>query len=274
MKSMTGFGAAEGKVGKGTIFVEIKSVNHRYCDVLLKIPPKFNVLDPRMRKLIQSRIGRGKVEVFMKEKRGIEPAPVIKPNLQMAAAYQRALKSLATAIGGKAPSLLDAVDLRELVTIEEPAVQYDRYWRELQAVMQRALSQMERMRIAEGSHLKQDQMRRLASLDKLSRRIGKRAERIQTLAPSPLPADMQEPAARPLVEITEELIRLQSHIHQYRRYAVQSGPIGRQLDFLLQEMNREINTIGSKGNDAAISQLVVECKAELEKLREQVQNIE
>lgn len=272
MKSMTGFGAAEGKVGKGTVFVEIRAVNHRYADLQFKIPPKFNVLDPRMRKVIQSRIARGKIELFMKERREIAPTPIIRPNRELAVAYQRCLRQLARRLKGTTPHLLDVVNLRDLVEVSEPAVRYERYWRPIVGILQRALGQLERMRCAEGAHLKQDQMRRVALLEKLARQIGKRG--VAILAACPEPLSPQENGSRPAAEITEELTRLQSHTRQYRRYVAQTGPVGRQLDFLLQEMNREINTIGSKGNDATISQLVVDAKSELEKLREQVQNIE
>lgn len=284
MKSMTGFGGAEGKVGKGTVFVEIRAVNHRYVDLQFKIPPKFNVLDPRIRKVIQSRIARGKVDLFMKEKREIVPTPIVRPNRELALAYQRCLKALARQLRGATPHLLEVVNLRDLVEVSEPMVRYERYWRPIGAILQRALGQLERMRRTEGAHLKRDQMRRVALLEQLVRQVGKRAVELRrlgplvkgqiSLTPSPLPLAPQENATRPAAEITEELTRLQSHIRQYRRYTTQTGPIGRQLDFLLQEMNREINTIGSKGNDATISQRVVDAKSELEKLREQVQNIE
>ena len=137
MKSMTGYGAAEGKVGRGTLFVEIRSVNHRYCDVQFKIPPKFNILDPRIRKMIQTRVARGKIECFMKERRDIEPLSHVRPNLELAAAYQRCLQQLAQRMKVPAPPLLSTMDLHELVIVEEPAVRYERYWRELGAIFNR-----------------------------------------------------------------------------------------------------------------------------------------
>ncbi|MBI2345795.1 MAG: DUF1732 domain-containing protein [Deltaproteobacteria bacterium] len=180
---------------------------------------------------------------------------------------------------------MQAVDLRELVVVEEPTVRYERFWRQVHTIVRRALQQLERMRRTEGAHLQRDQRRRLSRLESLVGRIARLAGAIQL-------ADRRERAAwgnggaggstegtsygmpAERAAIHEEITRLQSHLRQYRQYAARPGPVGRQLDFLLQEMNREINTIGSKGNDANISHLVVEAKSELEKLREQVQNIE
>lgn len=271
MKSMTGYGAAEGKVGKGTVYVELKTLNHRYCDVQLKIPPKFNVIDPRIRKVIQSRIARGKVDLFIKEKRGVEPTAVVTPNIERARAYQQCLRQLARQLGGIPPPLLQVISLQELVRIEEPMVRYERYWKSIAVIVERALRQLERMRKAEGIHLLRDQTTRLRRLRGFVERIDRLVDQVVNAQQR---AEMEGRMPIERLEITEEITRLQSHLVQYRRYCTQKGPIGRQLDFLLQEMNREINTIGSKGNNATISQLVVEAKSELEKLREQVQNIE
>lgn len=290
MKSMTGYGAAEGKVGEGSIFVEVRTVNHRYCDINLKIPPKYFVLDQKFRKTLQKKLSRGKVELFLKERQEVEPTPRALLNVPLARAYERCLREFERAFKTEKHPLLDVVSFSELVRLEEKPVRYDRLWKQINKICNEAIEQLEQMRKVEGAHLKSDQMRRLKRLESFRSQIAKRSERNRNL----LQKKFNQNSARSSgsegngsrnsheslsasidrMDISEEITRLHSHLSQYKKFVSRSGSIGRQLDFLIQEMNREINTIGSKASDAKVSQMVVEAKSELEKLREQAQNIE
>jgi len=269
MRSMTGYGAAEGKVGKGKFFIEIRTVNHRYCDLQLKIPPKMGVLDPKLRKLIQGLIERGKIDFFLKEKIGVEPKVHLAINEPLVHEYQSVLRRLAKLIGQKpSTNILDYVDIRELIVAQESNVSYETLWPQVKRVAIQAIARLNKMRDTEGRFLQKDQSARIVKLNVLVKQIQKLADNDERR----LQDDTSPLAER--VDVAEEITRLQSHLAQYRGSLSDKGPIGRQLDFLLQEMNREINTIGSKALNTHISRLVVEIKSGLEKLREQVQNIE
>lgn len=269
MRSMTGYGAAEGKVGKGKVFVEIRTVNHRYCDLQLKIPAKMGVIDPKLRKLLQGSIDRGKVDLFLKERIQIDPGMHLAINEPLVAQYQTAIRKLSRMLGQKAPSdLLSVVDIKELLIMQEGEVSYEPLWPQMKRIVDQAVTKLNKMRDAEGKFLFQDQTRRVAKIAQLVRNIQKLANQDEVR----LQNDVSPMADR--VDVAEEITRLQSHLSQYRGVLGEKGAIGRQLDFLLQEMNREINTIGSKALNVTISKLVVEAKSELEKLREQAQNIE
>lgn len=269
MRSMTGYGAAEGKVGKGKVFVEIRTVNHRYCDLLIKIPPKMGVLDPKIRKLLQGCIDRGKVDFFLKERIGIEPNSHLVINEPMVQQYQTVLRKLSRLVGQKMPTdLLSVVDIKDLLLVQEGEISYESLWPKMKPIVDLAVTKLNKMRDAEGRFLNQDQVKRVARIALLVKQIQKLANQDEVNlhnTDSPM-ADR--------VDVAEEITRLQSHLNQYRGVLNAKGAIGRQLDFLLQEMNREINTIGSKALNVSISKLVIEAKSELEKLREQAQNIE
>jgi len=285
MKSMTGYGSAEGRVGKGNVFVEIKSVNHRYCDLQLKIPPKMNRLDPQLRGLVRSKLERGKVELFLKERRGIAEGKDLSLDLSLAKKYHKCLKDLERQLGFKMNNvhLLELIDARELISIEDVGVDYSKYWSVIRRLANIALNKMDQMRAKEGAYLLKDQRKRLkkvlsivSSISKLSKvAMKKHKQKLQVKASKN--NDRFEPefsAQLDKIDISEEITRLGSHIKQYGHIIGKKGAIGRQLDFILQEMNREINTIGSKACDAKIASSVITIKSELEKLREQVQNIE
>lgn len=269
MRSMTGYGAAEGKVGKGKVFVELRTVNHRYCDLLIKIPPKMGVLDPKIRKLLQGCIDRGKVDFFLKERLGVEPNVQLVINEPLVHQYQSVLRKLSRMAGQKAPrDLLDVVDIKDLLLVQEGEVSYEPLWPQVKRIVDLAVAKLNKMRVTEGRFLNQDQVKRVARIALLVRQIQKLATQNEVK----LHNDDSPMADR--VDVAEEITRLQSHLNQYRGVLNAKGAIGRQLDFLLQEMNREINTIGSKALNVSISKLVIEAKSELEKLREQAQNIE
>lgn len=270
MKSMTGYGAAEGPVGRGKIFVEIRAVNHRYNDLSLKIPPKLNVLDPKLRKLLTGAISRGKIEMFIKERQACEPAPKVTVNIPLARAYERGLRDIERTLKLSAHDLFSCIPLGDVLRVEDPEIRYDRLWPEVSRVAQKALAQFDKMRSVEGAHLLKDQRRRL----KLIQQMVAKVEARMKLLKAQRAAELAATGALDRSDVTEELVRFASHCAQYGTYLSASGAVGRQLDFLLQEMNREVNTIASKAGDASVSQLIVDVKSELEKLREQAQNIE
>ncbi len=269
MRSMTGYGAAEGKVGRGKIFVEIRAVNHRYCDLQVRMPPKMGALEPKVRKLLQGCIDRGKVDFFLKERIGIESNVRLIINEPLVRQYQSVLRKLSRMVGQKVPGdLLNVVDIKDLLQVREGEVSYESLWPQMRRVVNQATAKFNKMRETEGRFLHQDQVKRAGRIALLVRHIQKLAAQDEAR----LQNDGSVMADR--VDVAEEITRLQSHLNQYREVLTAGGAIGRQLDFLLQEMNREINTIGSKALNVSISRLVVEAKSELEKLREQAQNIE
>lgn len=292
MKSMTGYGSAEGKVGRGRIFAEIKSVNHRYYDVALKIPPRLNPLDPHIRTILKNIIGRGKVEIFLKERRGITESKNLSVDIELAKKYHKCLEKLQRELGQKKSdlNLLEIIDVRDLITTEDINIDYSRYWNDIKKIVLDAAKKLDKMRLKEGAFILNDQRMRLKKIgsyvDRITAQSAESLKKYKTRirerfcngeGPGAIPKERIDSEIAFLAEkadIAEELTRLKSHLEQYGQILGQKGAQGRQLDFLLQEMNREINTLGAKAGDAAISKYVINVKSELEKLREQVQNIE
>lgn len=292
MKSMTGYGSAEGRVGSGRVFVEVRSVNHRYCDIQLKIPPRMNPIDPYLRKLIKANVERGKIEIFIKEKKGIGESKNLQLDMPMAKKYHQCLVQLQRELGPtkKDVHLLEVIDARELIKIYDVDIDYSRYWRDIEGIAKKAMLKMDRMRIQEGEFLLRDQrsrlkrvkgivehislqsMRALVSYQDRMRKRWAKGVKFSGISEERIRTELAALADR--MDIAEELTRLKSHLIQYQKIIGGRGGVGRQLDFLLQEMNREINTVGAKAGNAKISANVVAAKSELEKLREQVQNIE
>ena len=286
---MTGYGSAEGKVGQGTFFAEVRSVNSRFLDLACKLPPSMYVLEPDIKKIVQNKISRGKIDVFCKEKTPFAEAVELSVNRELVKQYRKCLDEISGMLGRKVSShLLEVVDLKELVMFREKKVDMKSLWKQMEKVVHAALVKYDAMRVREGQALKRDQNLRLSNISRtisqIEKRSAQKAGESRKKLESKIRANMNSgnlqqqnnamPSAGEKSDITEEIIRLKSHIHQYRQMMQKSGPIGRQLDFLIQEMHREINTIGSKACDGAIAGFVVETKAEVEKLREQVQNVE
>lgn len=290
MRSMTGYGTAEGNVGKGRLFVEVKSVNHRFCDINLKLPPKMGVLEPYIRKYIQDKFSRGKIDVFFKEKRQLFGGVKLAIDIDLAKQYRKSFRKLSSALGlPKEADFLRYVGMEKFVSLEEREGSYEKLWRQIEQLMKKATDHTRMMQQREGDHLLKDQRRSVNVLAKTvgkihrqmtrvmgqhERRVRKRIAGTQTGAFDEQRLQMEVAYLGSRQDISEELIRLESHIDQYRSLLRTRESIGRKLDFLLQEMNREVNTIGSKAADGMVSRLVVDCKATLERLREQVQNVE
>lgn len=292
IKSMTGYGRAEIEALGKRISLEVKSVNHRHMDLNLKHPRKYLKHEEKIRKLIAEYINRGYVEVFVKIKNIEEDKLTVKVDKNLALTYYESLNELAGLLKIENDlSLEKLLGLPEILQVEEEEEDIDAIWPYYEDVLRQALDQNVAMRIQEGSHLQGDLQERIDLLKEIKEKIAQRSPevvleyrerlriRIEELLEN---KDLinQEKLENELAffadraSITEEIVRLDSHFKQFTSLLVSAETVGRKLDFLIQEINREINTIGSKANDSFISAFVVEMKAELEKVREQVQNIE
>ncbi len=291
MKSMTGYGTVEEKVGKGRLFVEIKSVNHRFNEVNVKIPGRMSSLESLIRKHVQKKFSRGKFDVFFKEKEPLFGSVHISIDRDLARKYQKTLKQLKKELGLKNEiDFFSTVGLDRIIQVEERGGSYERLWRQISKLIDKATSQVAKMRAKEGVHIKRDQQKRLNRVSALIKQVHRRSKSVRSTHIDRIRSKINGTFGQSEVEeqrlqmeaaylggrqdIAEELVRLESHTKQYKELLRSNGSVGRKLDFLLQEMNREANTIGAKASDANISQMIVDCKAELERLREQVQNAE
>ena len=290
MKSMTGYGSSEGRVGRGVLFAEIRGVNSRFLDVNCKLPFNMYPLEPRIRNLLQGSITRGKIEIFIKERVSLAETFELEVNHDLVRQYKKCMNSINNMLGLKVSShLLEVVDLKELVVTRDRPVNTEALWGQIQRVILQAIAKFDGMRRKEGDALRTDQLKRVREfhriVTKLQSQVIRRADKMRHKMLSEATEAVGERvsqerinieigAAIDRMDVTEELTRLKSHIDQYLGLLNKKGAVGRQIDFLLQEMHREINTLGSKASDSQLSSLVVEAKSELEKLREQVQNVE
>ena len=293
IRSMTGFGQSGRRIPGFRMQVEVRSVNHRYAETSVKINREWLSLEDGIKKLVARDIKRGRADVYVTVEPEGQSGKKLVIDWELASAYMEAANQLKAKFGlTDEPRLEDLLKVPELLhpgesVLGEPAFPEQ----ELMACVEEAAAQLSVMRMAEGAHLHEDLIRRLAVLDghltdmkAISAEVvgdysRKLAARIQELLPQDAVMDTgrleQEIALMAdRCSIDEELTRLASHMAQFSGLLDAEEPVGRKLDFLIQEMNREVNTVGSKANRYELSKLVVELKAELEKIREQVQNIE
>ena len=294
IRSMTGFGRGEYSDGKRNVICEIRTVNHRYADISVKMPKRYSFAEEKIKALIKERVRRGKVEVSIIVENLTEGDITIRLNSPVAQQYIENLKELKERYG-----LTGEIDLKLVSSMPDvlkaiPDVEDEE---EVTAVIcesvKAAVSRLDEMRTTEGAKLAEDLLMRGELIREIVKKIEKRAPLVAEEYREKLEARIRElvedkvdiPADRILVEaavfadkanITEELVRLDSHMIQLKAFFTESGEgtVGKKLDFLVQEMNREANTIGSKANDLEITSLMLETKSEIEKIREQVQNIE
>lgn len=294
IRSMTGFGRGEYSDGKRNVICEIRTVNHRYADISVKMPKRYSFAEEKIKALIKERVRRGKVEVSIIVENLTEGDITIRLNSPVAQQYIENLKKLKERYG-----LTGEIDLKLVSSMPDvlkaiPDVEDEE---EVTAVIcesvKAAVSRLDEMRTTEGAKLAEDLLMRGELIREIVKKIEKRAPLVAEEYREKLEARIRElvedkvdiPADRILVEaavfadkanITEELVRLDSHMIQLKAFLTESGEgtVGKKLDFLVQEMNREANTIGSKANDLEITSLMLETKSEIEKIREQVQNIE
>jgi uncharacterized protein (TIGR00255 family) len=288
---MTGFGRGETD-GRGRVYtVEVQSVNHRFLEARCRLPKRLAGLEPRVQRAVQQRFARGHLEVSVQEKDLEGRTRTLKIDLALARQYVESLQTLQREMDLPGQVTLEMLaGQRELISVEESEETLDEAWAELEPALLSALDALATMRCQEGAALTQALRRYLDEIEgTLSRVLGRTSdlvtahrnrlrERVAELLdgrlPDPLRLEQEVALLAERGDVAEECDRLRSHLTQFRETLDQSGPQGRRLDFLLQEMNREANTIGSKAADASLAQDVVELKTAIERLREQVQNIE
>lgn len=291
IKSMTGYGKGQSS-GEGVgLSVEIRSVNHRYADITVKVPRSLMALEGEVRKRVGERLKRGKIDVFVNQ--DVSSAAIVLPvlNRPLADAYISVFEEMQkayTLLEGLPVSLLAAQ--KDVILLKEGEAPEAETGRCLDEALGRALEALEGMRIAEGEATRKDFESRLGIIEELLSRVEARAPQIpqewkaklterlnklgQDFAFDPQRVAQEIAIFADRCDISEELTRIRSHMEQFRLLFEATDPVGRQMDFLVQELNREVNTMGSKSNDAELTRTVVALKAELEKVREQVQNIE
>ena len=292
VKSMTGFGKSDFRVDDKYFQVELKSVNHRYMDISIRLPKIFNYLEESIRNLIKSYLQRGRVEVYIAYKNTGGGDVKVEIDMPLAKEYLDSLLEMEKSLPVQSDittSLI--VSLPDVIKIEKREEDEEEIWRCLQGALNDALVKLVSMRKKEGDKLKTDMLKRLNRTDDFLVQIENRSpiivqeyrqkltDRIEEILNEQFDLDDTRIATEVALfadksNITEEIVRLHSHIEQFTGILEEDDAVGRKLDFLLQEMNREINTIGSKANDLTIANLVINIKSELEKMREQVQNIE
>lgn len=289
--SMTGYGRGEAVLNGRNIAVEIKSVNSRYFEYSSRIPRSCAFLDDKLKKLLSQSISRGKVELSLQMQSVSTQDVLVEVNMPLAKSYSDAMARISRELNLPNDATATTIArLPEVLSVSHADVDQDQLWQDVQSVCQVALDNFVAMRAAEGEKLKQDVLTRLqtieanvtevekGSADRVQAYTQKLYARLQTIL-----QDQNIEESRILTEaaifgdktaVDEETVRLRSHIDQYREILNSDGAVGRKLDFLTQELNRETNTIGSKCQDIAITRIVVDTKAEIEKIREQIQNIE
>ena len=291
IKSMTGFGREQGVVEGYEIQVEIRSVNHRYFEFSSRIPRSFSYLDEKLKSFVSERVSRGKVEVSVtiSKTEGVEAE--IEVNQEIAAGYVNALRNANIKLGlNDDLSLSDITRFPDVFKIQKVQDDEEVVWNAVKQICFEALNRFINMRETEGQKMYEDISSRLDFIEEKTNEIEKISPLISESYKNRLYSKIKETLEdrdideqRVLTEVAifsdkiavdEETVRLHSHVSQLRELINSSEPVGRKLDFLVQELNREVNTIGSKAQDLSVTKTVVELKSEIEKIREQIQNIE
>ncbi len=291
IKSMTGYGRGEWSGEGKKVEVEIKSFNHRYCDISLRLPRRLTPLENQARTLVRQRVSRGRVEIFVQVEDTSLPEQKLELDLPLAKDFYLALKGLQENLGLPGEVRIETMaSFKEIFARKETETDLEKEWGAVQSALDGALTALDAMRRDEGIKLGEDLMGHLqviaarvreieerapqslqACRDRLAQRVQELSEGIQ-VDEARLVQEVAFMAER--CDIAEEVVRIRSHLDQFEEMLKRPEPAGRKLEFLLQEINREANTIGSKADDAPASHLVVEIKSELEKIREQIQNVE
>lgn len=284
MNSMTGFGVARGQVKRSHVVMEVRSVNHRFCDISFRAPGRYLLFEPDMARLIRGRFSRGKFDIFLKEE------SVNKEDIDIILAKKsfEALTKIQKEIGLKDPiTLADVISYRQTLVLQLPQDDTETIRKPLLVLFQVALDGLQKMREQEGESLQKWFQSRTQYLLKLAASLEKqalkRAEEYRKRLHKKWKGSVVIEEARVVQEaaimaeradVTEEIVRLKSHLQEFEKMMQQKKSNGRKLDFLAQEMGREINTIGSKSQGVRIAHQVIEFKSELERIREQIQNVE
>ena len=290
--SMTGFGRGEFKNDNYHFLVECKTINHKYCDINVRLPRKISFLEDKIRNYVKNFVKRGRVDLYIKlDLIGSEDVN-LKFDDKLAAQYVSILNEIKYKFNLQDDiSIMSVAKFPDIVKCEEKEEDEELYWGMLKEALDTALGKLTQMRKAEGEKLAQDTLERCDILKNLLDQVEKYSDtivdeykeklntRINEILDNPSIIDENRLAQEVAIfadksSITEEIVRFRSHIEQLKNTVVKNDSIGRKIDFLIQEMNREVNTTGSKSSNINITNLVVEIKSELEKIREQIQNIE
>ena len=291
IKSMTGYGRARKTLNKRDITVEVRSVNNRYLDCTVKMPRMYTFAEDAIKQCVQKAISRGKVDVFITVDASAADVAKVTVNRELAAGYAAALRELSEVCGTEphiTPEQLSRFP--DVLTVTKADEDLETVSADFCEVLGEALVSYNEMRAAEGAKLAEDILGRLSTIEEYTTQVEKRSPETVREYREKITSRMQEvlqstsiDAQRILTEaaiyadktaVDEETVRLRSHVAQLRGMVESNEPMGRKMDFLIQEVNRESNTIGSKCNDVDIARVVVGLKAEVEKMREQVQNVE
>ena len=291
LRSMTGFGRERAAFEEREILVEIRSVNHRFYEFTARTPRAYGYLDEKLKSLLGGKITRGKVEVsvYIYNKEGVNADITV--NKEIAHGYLDALRAAAPELEVEDDlKLSDIMRLPDLFTVVKTQENEEQVWEQVKQTAERALEKFVEMREVEGVKMHDDIASRLGFIEQMVKSVEERSPKVNDLYREKLYAKLTEllkdrniDDSRVLTEaaifsektaVDEETVRLHSHIAQFRTLINSSEPVGRKLDFLVQEMNREVNTTGSKCSDLEITKTVVDLKSEIEKIREQIQNIE
>lgn len=291
IKSMTGFGRSEIVKGNRKISVEIKSVNHRYLEAGIKMPKKLNVFESRMRDLLKKYATRGKIDIFINYEDDSENQVNLKFNQNIADEYMAIFNNMSEKYNLKNDMTVGGLArFPEVITMDEVQEDEEELWHFIEEAMKAALEQFVNTRILEGENLKKDLLGKLDHMEELVAFVEKRSPEIMKEYRSKLESKVKELLGDTTIDesriateviiyadkicVDEETVRLRSHIEHAKKCLNEEGGIGRKMDFIAQEMNREANTTLSKANDIEISNAAIDLKTEIEKVREQIQNIE
>ena len=291
IKSMTGFGRCEVSVGERKFTVEMKSVNHRYLDVNIRMPKKLNYFETSIRNFLKKRLQRGKVDLFISYEDLSESQVSLKYNSTLAAEYLSYFKKMAEEFSLENDIRVSALSrYPEVLTMEEQSIDEDELWSGLEKVVREACEKFVETRVREGQNLKMDLIDKLDRLDEKVKLVEERSPEVVQAYREKLEAKVRELLEESQIDDNriaaevvlysdkicndEETVRLHSHIQGMKAILNEKEGVGRKMDFMAQEMNREANTILSKSNDLTISNIAIDLKTEIEKIREQIQNIE
>ena len=291
LKSMTGFGRAEVSNDQYRLSVEVKSVNSRFLDLSIKMPKKFNALEANIRNTVKEYISRGKVDLFITYESFSEKGKALRLDLPLAKEYLESMRTLVNALGVEDNvKVTNLASLPDVLVLSEESEDDDALWESLKPSLTGALERFSETRVMEGENLQKDLLGKLAEMEAIVNRIDERSPVITATYEARLRAKVSEllegtgiDEARIVQEVTiysdkictdEERVRLHSHIKNMRTKLQNGGLVGRELDFVAQEMNREANTTLSKANDLIVSEDAIGLKTLIEKIREQIQNLE
>ena len=291
IKSMTGFGSAKGSVGSFSVTMDLRSVNNRYLDLNIKLPRMFLFAEPSLKTFIQERVSRGKLDLFISIESNDSQEVCVSVDRNLADAYYHAIEQIGTHLNIDAKcSAIDIARFPDVLAVEKNNIDQNEILSDLLHLADAVIQDYNLMRMHEGEKLCEDMLKKVSKIESLVGEVELQAPRTVQAYFDRLHLKLNElmegtgiSEERILAEAAifadkvatdEETVRLRSHISQFRKMLNDGSPIGRKLDFLIQEFNREANTIGSKCQDSEISYMVVDIKSEIEKLREQIQNIE